>query len=181
MSNWRGVLSTVAPWIGAAATGGVPALVGMAAGELTKAFGKDIKPTADAISAAISGATPEQMLALKTADQDFQSKMQQLGFEHIQTLESVAASDRNSARHMHETVRDLSTPILSYMVVLAFFGTVYILLTQAVEIQTEMRDVVMVLIGTLATSFNQVLAFRFGTSAGSKDKTDIIRSLGGSK
>ena len=32
------------------------------------------------------------------------------------------------------------------------FGTVYILLTQAVEIQTEMRDVVMVLIGALATA-----------------------------
>ena len=31
---------------------------------------------------------------------------------------------------MHETVRDLSTPILSYMVVLAFFATVYILLTR---------------------------------------------------
>ena len=179
MSDWRGVLSTVAPWIGAAAAGGVPALVGMAASELGSAFGKDVKPTIDAISAAISGATPEQMLALKQADQDFQSKMQQLGFEHIQSLEKVASDDRASARHMHETVRDLSTPIMSYMVVLAFFGTVYILLTQAVEIQTEMRDVVMVLIGTLATSFNQVLAFRFGTSAGSKDKTDIIRSLGG--
>ena len=107
--------------------------------------------------------------------------MQQLGFEHIQTLESVAASDRNSARHMHETVRDLSTPILSYMVVLAFFATVYILLTQTVEIQTEMRDVVMVLIGTLATSFTQVLNFRFGTSAGSKEKTDIIKRLGGTQ
>ena len=58
MSDWRGVLSTVAPWIGAAATGGVPALVGMAAGELTKAFGKDVKPTVDAIGAAISGASP---------------------------------------------------------------------------------------------------------------------------
>lgn len=181
MSDWRCILSTVAPWIGAAAAGGVPALVGMAASELTGAFGKDVKPTIDSIGAAISGATPEQMLALKMADQDFQSKMQRLGFEHIQTLESVAAGDRASARQMHEAVRDLSTPILSYMVVLAFFGTVYILLTQAVEIQTEMRDVVMVLIGTLATSFTQVLNFRFGTSAGSKDKTAIIRALGGSK
>lgn len=179
MSDWRGVLSTVAPWIGAAATGGVPALVGMAASELTKAFGKDVKPTADAISAAISGATPEQMLALKTADQDFQSKMQQLGFEHIQTLESVAAGDRASARQMHAAVRDLSTPILSGMVALAFFGTVYLLLTQAVVVQDGMRDVVMIMIGTLCASFTQIMNFRFGTSAGSKDKTDIIRSMGG--
>lgn len=179
MSDWKGVLSTVAPWIGAAATGGVPALVGMAASELGKAFGKDVKPTVDAISAAISGATPEQMLALKVADQDFQMKMQQLGFDHIQTLEKVAADDRASARHMHETVRDLSTPIISYLVVLSFFGTVCLLVTQTVAIQSEMRDAVMILIGTLATSYTQVLNFRFGTSAGSKDKTDIIRSMGG--
>ena len=175
MSDWKSVLGTVAPWIGAAATGGVPALVGMAASELGKAFGKDIKPTVDAISAAIVGATPEQMMALKVADQDFQVKMQQLGFEHIQMLESLAAGDRASARHMHETVRDLSTPILSYLVAAAFFGTVYLMLTETLAIQAEMRDVVMIMIGTLSASFTQIMNFRFGTSAGSVEKNDLLR------
>ena len=47
--------------------------------------------------------------------------------------------------------------------------------------QTERRDVVMGPSGTLATSFTQVLNFRFGTSAGSKEKTDIIKRLGGTQ
>lgn len=181
MSDWKKVLGTVAPWIGAAATGGVPALVGMAAAQLGSAFGKDIEGSVEAIAQAVRGATPEQMLALKLADNEFSVTMQRLGFENIQALEKIAADDRASARQMHTAVRDLSTPILSCMVVLAFFTTVYILLTQTVEIQTEMRDVVMVLIGTLATSFTQVLNFRFGTSAGSKEKTDIIKRLGGTQ
>lgn len=181
MSDWKKVLGTVAPWIGAAATGGVPALIGMAAAQLGSAFGKDVDGSVEAIAHAVRGATPEQMLALKQADNEFAMTMQRLGFENIQALEKIAADDRASARQMHTAVRDLSTPILSYMVVLAFFTTVYILLTQTVEIQTEMRDVVMVLIGTLATSFTQVLNFRFGTSAGSKEKTDIIKRLGGTQ
>lgn len=181
MSDWKKVLGTVAPWIGAAATGGVPALIGMAAAQLGSAFGKDVDGSVEAIAQAVRGATPEQMLALKQADNEFAMTMQRLGFENIQALEKIAADDRASARQMHMAVRDLSTPILSYMVVLAFFTTVYILLTQTVEIQTEMRDVVMVLIGTLATSFTQVLNFRFGTSAGSKEKTDIIKRLGGTQ
>ena len=181
MSDWKKVLGTVAPWIGAAATGGVPALIGMAAAQLGSAFGKDVEGSVEAIAQAVRGATPEQMLALKQADNEFAMTMQRLGFENTQALERIAADDRASARQMHMAVRDLSTPILSYMVVLAFFTTVYILLTQTVEIQTEMRDVVMVLIGTLATSFTQVLNFRFGTSAGSKEKTDIIKRLGGTQ
>lgn len=178
MSDWKKVLGTVAPWIGAAATGGAPALVSMAAAQLGKAFGTDVKPTMDAIGQAISGATPEQMLALKQADQDFAMKMQEMGFQNVQTLEQIAADDRASARQMHTALRDLSTPILSYLVVLAFFGSIYLLLTQAVTVQDGMRDVVMMLLGTLAAAFSQVLNFRFGTSVGSKEKTEIIKGLG---
>ena len=177
MSDWKKILGTVAPWIGAAATGGVPALVGMAAGQIGKAFGADVKPTIDAIGQAIAGATPEQMLALKQADNDFAVKMQELGFQNAQALEQIAADDRASARQMHTAVRDLSTPILSALVTVAFFGTIYLLLTQTVTVQEGMRDVVMMLLGTLATTFTQVMNFRFGTSAGSKDKTELLRNL----
>lgn len=178
MSDWKRILGTVAPWIGAAAAGGVPALVGMAANEVSQAFGKEVRPTVDAIAQAISGATPEQMMALKQADNDFAAKMQQLGFEHIQTLEKVAADDRANARAMHTSVRDLSTPVLSYFVVTAFFWVIYLLLTRQIDVSESMRDVVMIMIGTLSASFTQVMNFRFGTSAGSKDKNEILKRMG---
>lgn len=179
MSDWKKVLGTVAPWIGAAATGGVPALVGMAAAQLSSTFGQEVAGTADAIAQAVSGATPDQMLALKQADNEFKTTMQRLGFEHIQSLEKVAADDRASARAMHTANKDHITPTLAVVISAAFFAAIYFLLTMNVEIKAEMRDVAMILLGTLAAAFTQVLNFYFGTSAGSKDKTDIIRSLGG--
>lgn len=174
MADWQKMLGTVAPWIGAAATGGVPALVGMAAVQVGNVFGKDVKATADAIGQAISGATPDQLLALKTADNAFASKMQELGFQNVQALEQIAAGDRDSARRMHTAVRDLSTPILSYLVVAAFFIVLYLILSQETDIPPMMRDVVMMMLGTLSAAFTQVLNFRFGTSAGSKQKTELL-------
>ncbi|MOA13740.1 hypothetical protein D3C78_1338030 [compost metagenome] len=177
MSEWKKLFGTVAPWIGAAATGGVPALIGMAASQVGQAFGKDIQPTAEAIAQAVSGATTEQMLALKNADNEFGAKMQALGFQNVQTLEKIAAEDRANARQMHTAVRDLSTPIISYMVVVAFFLVVYLILTHSIEIPLAMRDVVMMMLGTLSAAFTQVLNFRFGTSASSRSKDDLIKGL----
>jgi hypothetical protein len=174
MADWQKMLSTVAPWIGAAATGGVPALVGMAAVQVSQAFGSDVKATTEAIAQAIGGATPDQLLALKTADNDFAEKMQALGFQNSQALEQIAANDRDSARQMYTTVRDWSTPTLTYMVVIAFFCVLAIILTQSIDIPTSMRDVVMMMIGCLTAAFTQVLNFRFGTSAGSKEKTAML-------
>lgn len=177
MSDWKKMLGTVAPWIGAAATGGVPALVGMAAAQVGQAFGSDVKPTLDAIGQAISGATPDQMLALKQADNEFAVKMKELGFQNEQALLQIAADDRASARAMHTAVRDFSTPILSFAVTAAFFLTLYIVLTKSLNIDPSMRDVVMIMIGNLCSTFTQVMNFRFGTSVGSKDKTEIIKGL----
>lgn len=177
MADWQKMLSTVAPWIGAAATGGVPALVGMAAVQVGNAFGTEVKATTDAIAQAIGGATQDQLLALKSADNAFAAKMQELGFQNAQALEQIAANDRDSARKMHTAVRDLSTPILSYMVMAAFFAVLYIVLMHPVDIPVSTRDAVMMMFGTLSTAFTQILNFRFGTSAGSKDKTELLKNL----
>ena len=77
-------LKQVLPWIGAAATGNVPMLVSMAAGELSSALGVNVNPEAEAIRQAFQGATPEQLQAVKQADQDFALKMQALGYDSIE-------------------------------------------------------------------------------------------------
>lgn len=177
MADWQKMLSTVAPWIGAAATGGVPALVGMAAVQVGQAFGTDVKASVDAIAQAIGGASPDQLLALKTADNDFASKMQALGFQNAQALEQIAANDRDSARKMHTTTNDWSTPVLSYMIFIAFFAVLFLILSQNIDVPASMRDVVMMMIGCLTAAFTQVLNFRFGTSAGSKDKTEMLNKM----
>lgn len=88
-ADWSKLLQTVAPWIGAAAAGNVPALVGMAAKTIGDAIGKPVTADVSSIGAAIAGATPEQMLAIKQADNDFALNMQKLGFEHAEHLEQI--------------------------------------------------------------------------------------------
>ena len=65
--DWTTIFKTVAPWIGTALAG---PLGGMAVTAAADALGLSEKTT-DAIKQAVSGATPEQMLALKQADQAF--------------------------------------------------------------------------------------------------------------
>jgi uncharacterized membrane protein len=86
--EWKSLVSTVAPWIGTAL--GSP-LGGAAVGALCEAIGLDDKSEAS-IKQAIAGVTPEQMLAIKKADQDFQLKMQELGFNNIKDLEALSLS-----------------------------------------------------------------------------------------
>ena len=88
-------VSTVAPWIGTALGG---PLGGMAVEAAANALGLSDK-TVDSVKQALAGVTPEQMLALKKADQDFALQMQALGFKNVADMEAIAAGDRDSGHH----------------------------------------------------------------------------------
>ena len=104
--DWKSIVSTVAPWIGTALGG---PLGGMAVSAVADAFGLPDK-TEETIKQALSGAAPEQMLALKNADQAFALQMQELGFKQVKDLEAIAADDRKDARDMQKTTRALFRP-----------------------------------------------------------------------
>jgi hypothetical protein len=174
MADWQKMLSAVAPWIGAAATGGVPALVGMAAVQVGQAFGTDVKATTDAIAQAIGGASPDQLLALKSADNDFAAKMQALGFQNTQALEQIAANDRDSARKRQTAMGDWTPSIISFLIIAAFSAVMYLFMTQEMPEQGAMRDSMLIMIGTLAAAFTQVTNYYLGSSAGSAAKTEIM-------
>ena len=76
------IIRTIAPWIGTALGG---PLGGMAVQAASDALGLSDKTLA-AVQSAIAGATPDQMLALKTADQGFALQMQALGFKQLVDL-----------------------------------------------------------------------------------------------
>lgn len=170
--DWQNLLKQVAPWIGAAATGNVPALVSMAAAQIGSAFNVNVKPTADAISAAIAGATPEQMLALKQADDDFAVKMQQLGFDHIAQLEQIAAGDRKDARAAQIANKSPIPAILTIGTGVGFLVTLWALFYY--PIPQENRDLVVYMCGQLASAFGACLAFWVGTTRQSENKTHLI-------
>lgn len=173
--NWKDVVGKVAPTLGAALLG---PLGGAAAEVIAGALGLNEK-TEEAIKNALSGTTPEQLLALKKADQEFAVRTQELGlkreelsfgFEREQLV--VAAGDRDSARKREMAVGDKTTRNLAYMITVGFFGVLATLMFADVSTQNE--SILYVMLGALGAAWSGVIAYYFGSTAGSRYKTEML-------
>lgn len=165
--DWKQIIGTVAPWIASALTG---PLGGMAVGAAADALGLSEK-TESALKAAIQGVTPEQMMALKNADQAFELKMQELGFTHIEKLEALAAQDRASAREREAKVGDHTNRNLAYAVLLAFIAMATVTLMGWAKAESVLAGTI---IGYLSAKAEQVLSYYFGSTAGSVKKSELL-------
>ena len=176
MADVAGFLKKVLPWIGAAASSaasGTPIpLLTMVAQKLGSITGKKVEPTADSIAAAVAGATPEQLLEMKKEDNDFALQMQEAGFQNEQQLEQIFAGDRASARAMQMQTKSWLPGGLGIFVTLGFFFVLYAMLRW--PIPTSGHDALMIMLGSLGTAWTSVVAYYFGSSAGSAKKTDLL-------
>lgn len=166
--DWMSLVKTVAPWI-ASAIGGP--MGGMAVEAAASALGISEKTT-DAVKQALSGVTPEQMLALKQADQAFALQMQALGFKQLADLEAIAAGDRASARDLQKATRSWVPAALSGGVTLGYF-TILIGLMSG-QLKVEDSQAMLLMLGSLTTAWGVVMAFWFGTTADSGRKTELL-------
>lgn len=166
--DWKAIVSTVAPWLGTAIGG---PLGGMAVSAAADALGLSEK-TESAIKAALSGATPEQMLALKNADQQFALKMQELGFASERDLEQIAANDRASARDREVHTGDHTPRIIACAVIIGFFGILGAMLFHALP--ADGKDPLLLMLGSLGAAFTAVISYFFGSTAGSSEKTRLL-------
>ena len=160
--DWKSVVGTVAPWIGTALGG---PLGGMAVDAIGSALGLSER-TEETIKRAISGATPEQMLALKRADQEFQARMQELGFQERDSLVRHDTEDRNSARHMQETVKSIAPPVLAAVVTFGFFAVLaYMMFCEYFSCDsTPESPALLMMLGSLGTAWGAVANFYFGSN-----------------
>lgn len=168
--DWQNVIKTVAPWIGTALGG---PLGGMAVGAIADALGLPEKTT-DAVKQALAGVTAEQMLALKKADLDFQAKMQELGFTHIEKLAELEFKDRDSARNREIQTRDNTNKILAFVIIGAFIAMVGATLMGWTKAESVLAGT---LIGYLSAKAEQVLSYYFGSTSGSSRKTELLAKV----
>lgn len=166
--SFTDIIKTVAPWIGTALGG---PLGGMAVEAAANALGLSDKTT-DAVKSALSGATPEQMLALKKADQEFSLQMQALGFKQVTDLEGIAAGDRKDARDMQRATRSPVPAILSISVTVGYFGILAGMMTNVLKVSDS--QALLLMLGSLSTAWGMVMAFWFGTTRGSEVKTELL-------
>ena len=188
------VLERLAPTI--ATVAGTP-LLGGAVAALEGVFGLTPKPDTsmgdrqEAVAAAISGATPEQLLAVKQADQQFAEHMADLGFKDKEALaqlavkeEQVYVGDTADARAKNansDRVFWLGVVVLSTFAAImgaSLYGA-YALLTGKLPV-TNAAVVGMVagfvgtIIGYASANAQQVVGFFFGSSKGSEQKSEAM-------
>lgn len=166
------LLKSIAPWIATAVTGNVPALIGMAANELSSVLGYEIPAEKPAIDKAVSSATAEQLLAIKQADYAFETKMKELGYTHIEKLEALAVDDRKSAREREMTLKDLTPKLLAGGITLGYFLVLWFILDNGIPNQGG--EALLVMLGALGGAWGSVVAYYFGSSSGSASKNELL-------
>jgi len=163
------IIGAVAPSLATAVGGPIG---GMAVKFITDALGIPSDSSKDDIAKAINNATPDQLVALKKAENDFTVRMKELDID----LERVASSDRDSARRRESQVRDWMPRILAFVIVAGFMGTVFMVLLGYVEGMKDplMATTVGTLIGFVSAKAEQVIAYYFGSSNSSQQKTALL-------
>ena len=149
------LVENVAPTIATAMLGPV---AGMAVKALSTALLGHGDGSEDDITAALSSATPEQIAAIKRADNDFKVQMKQLDIDLVR----IAADDRNSARNMAVGTHSLTPSVMSYVIVVCLAIIQYFLFTHVIE--ASMRELIARVLGTLDGALMLVLSFWFGSS-----------------
>lgn len=168
--DWKSLVKSVAPMLGTALGGPLGGMAGVALG---KALGTPDNESAT-LSVALQSASPEQLLNIKKAEQDFKLQMAQLGFKNEIDLEKIAADDRASARDREKIIRDKMPMILGIGITLGFFGLLFYMMKY--EIPAPNRDVLNIMLGSLGSAWIGVTTYYFGSSAGSARKTEIEAS-----
>jgi len=154
-------LRQIAPTI-ATALGGP--LAGLAVDAVSKAIGVDPKDVQSTIDQGKLSA--DQIAQLKTAEIAMAARAQELGLD----FEKIAVDDRKSARQMQATTQSWIPGLMAIFVTIGFFG---ILIGLMID-HFKTSDALMLMLGSLGTAWTGIIAFYFGSSAGSQKKDELL-------
>ena len=110
----------------------------------------------------------DQIASIQQAEIALKAKAQELNLD----FEKLAVEDRASARQMQSATHSWIPPFLAVGITVGFFGILYALMTDKVTKSDEL----MIMLGSLSTAWTGVIAFYFGSSAGSQRKDELIHN-----
>ena len=154
-------LRQIAPTI-ATALGGP--LAGLAVDAVSKAIGIDPKDVQSTIDQGKLSA--DQIAQLKTAEIAMAARAQELGLD----FEKIAVDDRKSARDMQIATQSWIPSVMAIGVTIGFFGILFGLMYGQIQHAPQID----IMLGSLGTAWTGIIAFYFGSSAGSQKKDELL-------
>jgi len=110
--------------------------------------------------------TAEQIASVQLAEVQIKAKAQELNLDFAQ----LVVADRKSAREMQAQTRSYIPAVLAISVTIGFFGILVGMMTETFKTS----DALMLMLGSLGTAWTGIIAFYFGSSAGSQAKDDLL-------
>jgi len=154
----KNIIGAVAPTLGTAISG---PLGGMAMGKIAEVLG--VSNDQKSVQQAIQNATPEQMMELKKAEQEFETQMKKLDVD-VFKLETADIQDARG-----KFSKDWTARIIGIAVVGGFMGYIFLVTLQPPEQNSEaLINLVLGYLGGLASA---IISFYFGAS-NTSDKKD---------
>lgn len=161
--DWKAMVGNVAPVLGTALGG---PFGGMAGKFIADALGTTLQELPDVIL----NATPDQMMKIKNADQEFKMRMRELDISE----EQLNQKDRDSARELAKSTALTPQVIISSIFIIGFVIVLYSVFSGKASLTDMQQQMANILIGILSAGIVQVMNFWFGSSAGSKEKTNLM-------
>lgn len=110
--------------------------------------------------------TADQIASVQLAEVQIKAKAQELNLDFAR----LGNEDRKSAREMQAETRSYIPAVLAIAVTLGFFGILIGMMTETFKTS----DALMLMLGSLGTAWTGIIAFYFGSSAGSQAKDDLL-------
>lgn len=158
-------LKTLAPTLATALVGPLGGLAVQVLGKMAGWEGATIESVQETLTS--GQLTGDQVASIKQAELALKEQEQELGFR----FEELVFKDRDSARQREMAVKDNTNKVLAYTVVGAFIAMVGASLLGWAKVDSALAGT---LVGYLSAKAEQVLAYYFGSTKGSAEKTALI-------
>ena len=108
--------------------------------------------------------------------------LRERAMQHAEFMAELDAKDRSNARGREiqistndkaPLINKIVTPVLALGVVGLAFALFGVLLF--IEVKPEAKDILIYVLGVLSAAVTQILSYYFGSSQGSKDKSELLK------
>lgn len=166
--DWKQLVRSVSPALGAALGG---PMGGVAAKYMADKWLGKADATEDEVADAVIGASPEQMVELRRLDLEFKKYLKELGIREFE----LEIQDRQGARQLFNK-NIWPQIVLSAIFISGYFVTLYFVLSGLAvsDLDQGLKAVAFTLIGVITGEVPRIMSFWFGSSSGSKEKTQAM-------